>query len=136
MITMCKLQDGHVLHLFEPSSSGNGPMRSGRCPVCRESLYTYTGRFATIRELDKNGNVVTNSEHVRPYGHLHCMAPLFAEMSTRLTLPETPDELTWTVGRQKDLLDFLKSNQGSVIECSRDDSLPQSSRYHFRTVTQ
>ena len=134
MMTSCVLPNGHTLDLFEPRSSGIVPMRSGTCPGCHESLFNYIGHYATIRELNEQGLVVTNSPYVRPYGHLSCMMEIFAELQTELTLPDDPEELTWIEGRQKDLLDFLKENQGFIIECSRDDSLPQTVRYRYRIV--
>jgi hypothetical protein len=126
------LADGHVLELFEPESSGRDPMMRGRCPGCHEQLYNFTGRNACIRELDHQGLVVA-STYASNFGHLPCVETMFINVVKALQAPDTvPYGLAWTTGTQRQMIEFIQRNDGSIIEIVFDSSRGRTSRYDFR----
>lgn len=126
------LADGHVLEIYEPESSGRDPMRRGRCPGCQEQLYGFTGRNASIRELDAQGLVVT-STYASSFGHLPCIETMFTELLASLQAPDTvPYGLAWTTGTQRQMIEFIQKNDGSIIEIVFDSNRGRTQRYDFR----
>lgn len=126
------LADGHVLEIYEPESSGRDPMMRGRCPGCGGQLYNFTGRNACVRELDQQGLVVA-SEYASSYGHLPCIEIMFADLLVSLRAPDTvPYGLSWTTGTQRQMIEFIQKNDGSIIEIVFDSSRGRTQRYDFR----
>jgi hypothetical protein len=128
-----QLADEHALQLYEPPSSGQEPMLRGRCPGCGEQLYGYLGRYAALRELDAAGLPVTSSPYARGYGHYSCLEAVFNDVIDALQVPDVvPDQLTWTRGTQRQMLDFVQYNEFHAVEVRFDHSAPRDQRYEFR----
>lgn len=129
---------GHGLgqwELFQPASSGRGPMFQGTCPGCRQQTEGYLGASASIRYRNALGEVEFRQGVTTNYGHFECVRAIFVKLMTEEIathhVPSTVADLTVHVGRQRDKIDFEHAHPGQIVESVYHPNAPRNARYHF-----
>lgn len=121
--------------LYQPHSSGRGPMRRGTCPGCHQQTEGYQGACAAIRYRDEFGDVQVRQGVTTNYGHFECVRVIFVKLMTDEIathhVPNTPANLTVHIGRQRDLIDFKHAHPGQIVESVYYPNAPRNARYHF-----
>jgi hypothetical protein len=131
-----KLDSGNIIQIFEPDNSGQGPMKSGRCPGCHNGLEGFVGRCACVRELS-NGDILQPvwGVYSTNYGHYDCIQALWFKIVKSLDEPETsPTVHVWRFGTQREMILCVQqaglNNQHVVV--SYDELAARDQRYKFR----
>ena len=121
--------------LFQPESSGRGPMRQGTCPGCKQQTEGYRGACAAIRYRDEFGDVQVRSGVTTSYGHFECVRDLFVKLMTDEIathhIPNTVESLTVHFGRQRDMIDFIQAHPGQIVRCNHNPKAPRAMRYYW-----
>lgn len=136
-----RIESGRTLELYEPPESGQGPMRAGTCPGCRQQLAGYVGRCAAVRVIDALGMPVP-STLASNYGHWDCVKPGFDRLRDayvefrqrerhRWSHVDEPAP-RWRTGTQRQLLDHIQEHAG-VLQVYFDADAPRDQRYRWRT---
>lgn len=129
-MTSIELTNGHLVEVYEPTSSGVESMMRGVCPGCGESTASFTGRYGCIRELDGQRRLVTSGEFTTSYGHLTCVEELYRKIASQVT--QLRPECTWWHGRQRDVLEAIHAHPNEIIEVMFVPGRGRTERYDYR----
>jgi hypothetical protein len=133
-----EIETGRIIELYEPPESGQGPMRAGTCPGCRERLNGYVGRCAAVRVLNAQGRPIV-SKTATNYGHYECIKEGFdrlrdAYSDFRQTAHDQRSPANrWRTGTQRQLLDHIQES-GVVGQVEFNADAPRDRRYRWRVI--